>query len=248
MIPKELLLTIAKKKGLINKEYIEKDYFQDLFLYNLCKKTNMFIFKGGTCLYKLYGLQRFSEDLDFSLLEDLDAEGLIKEIIKGIKDAEIKSIKKTRDSLLIKIGLRGILTNYNTLRLDINLKNIVLSKFDVKNYISDYVDINPFSIRVMNLKEIVAEKIHSLLAREKSRDLFDLFFLLRFVDFDKSLIEKKLKNFDMEFDYKKLRDRINKLGDVWVKELKPFILSELPSFELVKNFVLNKIRVSETNI
>lgn len=246
MILKELLLMVAKKKGLTNKEHIEKDYFQDLLLYNLYKKTNLLVFKGGTCLYKIYNLKRFSEDLDFSLLKDFDVEGLIKEIVGGIKDAEIKDIKKRENSLLIKISFKGILTSYNTLRLDINLKNIVLENFDIKNYVSDYIDINPFSVRIMNLREMVAEKIHSLLAREKSRDLFDLFFLLRFVDFDKLLVEKKLRNFDMKFNCKILKNKINKLKNVWTRELEPFVFTELPSFEVVKNFVLNKMEVTET--
>ncbi|MBM3303587.1 MAG: nucleotidyl transferase AbiEii/AbiGii toxin family protein [Candidatus Aenigmarchaeota archaeon] len=72
MIPKEMLVEAAKRKGLKNREHIEKDYFQDLFLYHLCRKTNALVFKGGTALYKIYSLQRFSEDLDFSLLGKTD--------------------------------------------------------------------------------------------------------------------------------------------------------------------------------
>ncbi len=68
MINKELLSQASVGKGLINKEYIEKDYFQDLLLYQLYKQTNQLVFKGGTALYKFYQLPRFSEDLDFSAL------------------------------------------------------------------------------------------------------------------------------------------------------------------------------------
>lgn len=64
------------------------------------------------------------------------------------------------------------------MRIDINLKQKVF-EYEVKNYISDFVDINPFSLKVLSLKEMIAEKIHSLLKRTKARDLFDLFFLLR---------------------------------------------------------------------
>lgn len=123
MITKELLLEIAKKKGLKNKEHIEKDYFQDKFLYELYKKTNKLVFKGGTALYKIYGLPRFSEDLDFSVLGEFD-EGVIEEVTSKI--GEIKTMKKLKDSLQIKIGFKGILTVYNTLRIDINFKNIFL--------------------------------------------------------------------------------------------------------------------------
>ena len=44
MMPKEILIETAKRKGLVNKEYIEKDYFQDLLLFNIYKKTNKRIY------------------------------------------------------------------------------------------------------------------------------------------------------------------------------------------------------------
>lgn len=237
MITKELLLEIAKKKGLKNKEHIEKDYFQDKFLYELYKKTNKLIFKGGTALYKIYGLPRFSEDLDFSVLGEFD-EGVIEEVTSKI--GEIKTMKKLKDSLQIKIGFKGILTVYNTLRIDINFKNVVFN-YEVKNYISPYIDINPFSLRILNLKEILAEKIHSIFAREKARDLYDLFFLLRFVEIDKKIIEKKLELFNMNFDFEKFKRKINGIENVWEKELKPFLLTDLVDFKVVKEFVLERL-------
>ncbi len=242
MIPKEILEQVGKNKKLTNKEQIEKDYFQDLILYNIYKRTNNLIFKGGTALYKLYNLPRFSEDLDFSLLQDIDVETIIKETVKSIENAEIKELKKTKNSLLVKIGFKGILTRYNTVRIDINLKNDILEKFDVKSFVPEYIDINPFSLRVLNLKEIVAEKIHSLFAREKARDLYDLFFLLRFVEIDRNLVEKKLETFGIKFELGKLIHRIDNLKTPWVKELKSFVLEEILDFNVVKEFVLEKMK------
>src|SRR3989344_7440397 len=197
MITREILEETARKKRLFNKEYIEKDYFQDLLLFNIYKQTNLLIFKGGTALSKLYGLQRFSEDLDFTLMEDIDIEETIRKALLNINNSYIKKIKRLKNSISIKIAFKGIITKYNTVRIDINLKNIILEKFNVKNYVSSYPDINPFNLRVLSLKEIVAEKIHSLLNRESARDLYDLFFLLKFVDIDKQLITTKLALFSL---------------------------------------------------
>ncbi len=244
MITKEILLEIGRKKGLMNKEHIEKNYFQDLLLFYIYKKTNKFVFKGGTALYKVYGLPRFSEDLDFSIIEDIsleEAENIIKEIAENSNYFKIKSVKKTKDSLLIKISCAGILTRYNTLRVDINFKNKLLRGFDVKNYISDYIDINPFSLRVLKIEEIIAEKIHAILNREKARDLYDLFFLLRIANFNKMLVKEKLKIFGKKLDKKLLEKSISNLESVWIKELKAFVLGELPEFNLVRDFVLSKI-------
>lgn len=241
MITKEMLIEAAKKKDLSNKEHIEKDYFQDLLLFNIYKQTNLLIFKGGTALYKLYGLQRFSEDLDFTLIGSINIEETMKKVLGNIDNSEIKNIKKLKNSISIKIAFKGIITKYNTVRVDISLKNVILEKFDIKNYISYYADVNPFNLRVLSLKEMVAEKIHSLLNRESARDLYDLFFLLKFVDIDKQLIIKKLEIFNMKIDCSAIRKRINNLKILWEKELNSFVLHELPEFSAVSFFVSKKL-------
>ena len=93
----------------------------------------------------------------------------------------------------------------------------------------------------MKPNEMVAEKIHSLFARKKARDLYDLFFLLRLSNFDCKLVETKLKIFQIKFSLSRLKKAINNLESVWEPELKPFMLSEIPSFAIVRDFVLSRI-------
>jgi len=237
---KTMLLDIGKKKGLKNREHIEKDYFQDLFLFNLFGRTNNMIFKGGTALYKIYKIPRFSEDLDFNLLASFDAEKIIRDTAKQISAKVI--VRKTSDSLLFKIGFSGLLTKYNTLRIDVSTKNKVLEGFDVKNYVPEYIDISPFSLRVLKLEEMCAEKIHSIMARRKARDLYDLFFLLRLVKFNKSLADKKLALFGIKFTYGKFKKSLEESESVWKHELEPFVLESLVDFDTAKKFVLERIR------
>ena len=238
-MPKETLLEIGKKKGLSNKEYIEKDYFQDVLLFNIFKATNNLIFKGGTALYKLYKLPRFSEDLDFSTLRPISLDE-IKELIEkctNINPFKLSSIKETKDSMLIRLACKGIITASNTLRIDINTKNKVLNNFVVHNYIPDYININPFSLRALSKEEMIAEKIHALLMKEKARHLFDLFYLLRITNFNKKLTINKLKIFNMYYDKKKLMKKIELISPIWKKELQPFVFNELPSFGIVKDYI-----------
>lgn len=240
MIEKEMLLKVAEKKGLKNKEHIEKDYLQDLFLFNLYQRTNVLVFKGGTALYKLYGLPRFSEDLDFSILKKIKIEPIIRKAAEGM-GGQLKDIKKTKHYIAAKIAFEGVLTRHNTLRIDINTRNVVFD-YEVRHYVPAYITINPFSLRVLELREIVAEKVHSLLHRAKARDLYDLFFLLRFVKPDRKIIERKLAVFNMKFDYNEFERRVQKLEMVWHKELAPFMLTELTEFSVVKDFVLNALK------
>ncbi|RLJ02580.1 MAG: hypothetical protein DRP10_00770 [Candidatus Aenigmatarchaeota archaeon] len=237
---KEILLNIGKKKGLKNREHIEKDYFQDKLLYYIFKLSNNLVFKGGTALYKLYNMPRFSEDLDFTLLDPKEnTEDKIVKIAEKL-DAEI-NIKKLKTSLLFKLRFNGILTSYNTVRIDVSLRNKVLLGFNLKNYVPDYIDIKPFSLKILKLKEMVAEKIHSLLARKNARDLYDLFFLLRISEFDKKLAKEKLKIFGMRFNSNLIKKRINEIKPIWEVELKPFVLEELPDFNVVKDFVIKRL-------
>jgi predicted nucleotidyltransferase component of viral defense system len=104
------------------------------------------------------------------------------------------------------------------------------------------VDINPFSLRVLKSEEMVAEKIHSLLARKKARDLYDLFFLLRISGFNKKLVEKKLEIFGMKFSQIKFNAAINDTKSIWKHELKSFVLEELPDFKTVKKFVIERVK------
>lgn len=242
MITKELLLEAARRKGLTNREHIEKDYLQDVLLYNIYRKTNQLVFKGGTALYKLYSLPRFSEDLDFSMLGDVDAKRAVEEAVRGISGAGIRETKVMKGSVLIRIGFTGVLTRYNTLRVDISTGNPVLAGFDVKTYVPEYVDINPFSIRALKPEEMLAEKVHSLFARGSARDLYDLFFLARLARVDGKLVRGKLNNFGMKYDFRALNRRIGNLKRLWVPELRPFLLAELPDFRAVRDFVIEKLK------
>ena len=71
MIPKAQLLLIAKHTGL-QPTTVQKDYVIGWILRAISKHEflSRWVFKGGTCLKKcFFETYRFSEDLDFSLLD-----------------------------------------------------------------------------------------------------------------------------------------------------------------------------------
>ena len=85
MLLKSDLIKYKEVTG-FNLGQIEKDYIQHLFLRNLYQKsTKSLIFKGGTALQKTYSLNRFSEDLDFTLIKKIDIENILKKVIKNLK-------------------------------------------------------------------------------------------------------------------------------------------------------------------
>ena len=191
-------------------------------------------------MYKLYNLPIFSEDLDFSILTQKNIKETIESVARELK-AKIET-KKTKTSFLFKLRFSGILTQFNIVRIDVSLFNIVFG-FEVKNYISPYIDIPPFSLRVLKLEEILAETIHALIKRNNARDLYDLFFLLRFVVPNEELIQKKLEIFKMKFDKEIVKRKIEEIKPKWEAELKPFLLTELTDFEVAEGFVKRKLGI-----
>jgi len=84
MISKEQLSAIARKTGLQLYQQ-EKEYLLKLFLYFYYKRYDHAIFKGGTCLRYLFGLNRFSEDLDFNIKDVKKFQQQIKKTVKEIE-------------------------------------------------------------------------------------------------------------------------------------------------------------------
>ena len=72
MIGRDEIMSIANQVGL-RPQVVEKDYVLGWLLAGIFRDPELsqsFVFKGGTCLKKCYfETYRFSEDLDFTVLE-----------------------------------------------------------------------------------------------------------------------------------------------------------------------------------
>jgi len=95
MAETRLIDHLSGKLGIENKSLIEKDFILHSILVKLQEDKNFsknYIFKGGTCLVKCYlGYYRFSEDLDFTYLN----QGLFKDMgKKDLRNAISKEIDK----------------------------------------------------------------------------------------------------------------------------------------------------------
>ena len=163
------------------------------------------LFYGGTALRILYKLDRFSEDLDFSLLEkksefdfapylkaisdELSSFGFKVEITnkKKVQQSEIESafIKANTYMQLIKVnppeGLLKYVQRNELLKIKVELDTDPPGGFEteVKNVLLPI----PFQVKTMPLKDLFASKIHAILARDwrarvKGRDFYDLLWYI----------------------------------------------------------------------
>ena len=214
MLRKDELAKIAEAKhlSLFN---AERDYLLEVILFALyTNMKNELIFKGGTAMYKVYKLNRFSEDLDFTLMKHRQAiPQILQKMIKQLSGigifAKIKEIKEYRQQINVYLECKGPLYNGSKeslvfIPLNISLREKV-QHVAFEMLFSSYREIPSFEVYVMEEIEIVAEKVRAILSRDKARDIYDLWFLLKKgIVLDEELVEKKLKIAGMCFNKKDL--------------------------------------------
>lgn len=203
MIPQRNLSLLSNRlarKGCrrIPEAVLEMDYCLSWFLVGLSKTplTDLLAFKGGTAIKKCYILDyRFSEDLDFTLREDVSFEkiqeclALVFKYVEGASGIKLRISRYDQHSHenchTFFLGYEGPLpsTSAKEAKVDITINEKLIfpiaSKPVLKAY-DEYDDLpEKARIGVYSLNEIVSEKIVALHdpARNEPRDLYDLWHL-----------------------------------------------------------------------
>lgn len=247
MITKEDLESYAKSKGFKDLGHAEKDYFQNIVLFILSKNYGKsLIFKGGTALNKCFGLDRFSEDLDFT------CDGWVEsnELEDGLKRFKIEfEIEKKNYSNGIQWVLRikgplyiGIKNSMCKIVFDLSLREKIILRPEIKTIGVLIEQIPSFDVLVMQEKEIFAEKIRTIMTRDKARDVYDLNFLInKKISFDKKLAEEKLNFYNKKWSLKEFKSKLNRKKEIWETELK-LLTERVPNFNETKKNILNNIK------
>ena len=148
-------------------------------------------FHGGTALRFLYGLRRFSEDLDFTREEPRHDPGLVTLVKRAERDFERSGYEietTVRDSrtvhaamakfpgLLYETGLSTTRRAKLGIRIEVDTRPPEGAVLETRLVTRHF----PISFRAHDLSSCLAGKIHALLARRytKGRDLFDLAWYL----------------------------------------------------------------------
>lgn len=216
----------------------EKDYYQNIMLFILYGKfSKELIFKGGTALSKCYGLNRFSEDLDFTVSEKNDFVSIIEKRLEDFKiKFKTKNFINSEISQKYKIRIQGPLYKGSersecSITLDFSFRESVILEPNVVT-IAHHMDIIPaFDVYVMKEEEIFAEKIRAIMARESARDLYDLSFLLKKgVNAKTSIVGKKLEWSKIIFNESDFLKRLRAIKPIWQSELSSLVRN-VPGFE-----------------
>lgn len=153
-------------------------------------------FYGGTCLRIFYGLPRFSEDLDFSLLvpnSTFSLEPYFASIIQEFAafgfTVEISHRQKSVESAVVSAFLKK---NSSVYDLNVASRKVLKIKFEVDTdppqgfMTEERLLLQPYSfyVKCFSKSDLFAGKMHALLFRQwknrvKGRDWFDFEWYIR---------------------------------------------------------------------
>lgn len=183
MIEEKVLTQIATRwqttRLNIGREYVQTRFLTYFFEQKLASQI---FFKGGTALRLLYQSPRFSEDLDFSatlrnchFFEDILQEVLIDLQKEGI-ELVIEESKETSGGCLALFTTK-IYDLLIKIKTDLSLRSrnkLATERVIVKTELSP-----PFLVNALSADVLVSEKLQAFLTRQKPRDFFDIYILLR---------------------------------------------------------------------
>lgn len=191
-------LSILNKQALKYKlADAEKDYLLAIVskvIYESALRDKL-VFKGGTAIHHCYLTQtRFSEDLDFTSLDKTISLNEVKAVLESQDFLQVKEDYISDATIKIeRLKYSGPLSLPNSLKVEIDFKQNVVLPAKTLNYKNAW-KVNT-KVKVMDAKEICAEKIRATAERARYRDFYDLSLLLKKFKFDlqeiKDLISQK---------------------------------------------------------
>jgi predicted nucleotidyltransferase component of viral defense system len=277
IIQKELIEHSEKYEvptSTIDKDWVLGHLLNAMFCFERVKE--LFVFKGGTCLKKCYIQDfRFSGDLDFTLIDTdfpLD-EDIIRTFLKKANELSgigfhIFNFKKQifEDNnqgyeVILKFWGANHKANQaplpvkrwqDKIKIDVVFSKKILEKHLKKNIHHPYSDKRLIfnSVNTYSFNEIVAEKLRSLIQRNRPRDIFDNWYfanntaskdipLIKNLLFEKAKI-KDIKITNIEQFVNEEKRKRNKRA--WSESLKlQMSVKKLPDFDVAYDTIISFI-------
>lgn len=219
------------------------------------------IFKGGTVLKKIYFVDyRFSEDLDFTLLDDsISNEQIFEwfsetfEVIREEANIPLSIIDNNEHGdgginfHISYVGPLGGLATSKKVKVDISRTEKLEFKPIYKNTILGYSDQEEHELLCYSLEEVLVEKLRSVMQRMQARDFYDLWYLLEVhcmdVDFYINEFKSKCENKGLSATdfFKKLEQRLPQYKGRWQTSMRDQI-KDLPDFDRVERETMRHFR------
>lgn len=200
------------KKLQININNIVREYWE-MFILNGLYSSDLglnLVFKGGTALRLAYNSPRFSEDLDFSLLNKIsfpDFKKVVKNIVSQQTELSLKEIYSKKNTYFALIKLKQeYLSQTLSIKVEISKRKLPLKKdkdFKLLTVSSPTTNLKPL-VRVFTLEQLLKEKLNALSSRKKPKDLFDVWLIGQLLKKRVSLPKIRLKEKDIKQELNRL--------------------------------------------
>lgn len=153
---------------------------QDIIVDELYKIFHDAVLHGGTAIWRCYHGNRFSEDVDAYLPRDVNKINLL---FSHLANRGFKIEKK-------KVGAHSLYSKIKFGRIIVRLEALFKK---VKGSLQEYESIDGNFMMVYTLlpEEFIKEKIEAYKNRHKIRDLYDIFYMLKFVE-NRDLVREQL--------------------------------------------------------
>lgn len=217
-------------------DLLTKDYYITVLLYHL-KEIKGIYFKGGTALQlTLLDHSRISEDIDFTIDRPLAVvRKEIEAVINNTKLFGVITQDKDVDGFVRLVVPYTSSMGESMVFIDINERaKLVLEPQDIllKHF---YPNMDQFRFPCLNIRELVAEKIAAAIGRNKPRDHYDIYQLIKHgVEFDMGLVKKKCEQSGVEFDIVKMFNNAKKLHKRWDEDMVPLLAEEVDFKEVMQ--------------
>lgn len=169
---------------------------QDIVVETLYRVFPRGVLHGGTAIWRCYSGNRFSEDVDTYIEKNPQK---IKAFFEDLKKTGFQIVKRrmTRNSIYSVLSFG---------RTEVRFEALFKRAEGVVKEYETYEGIL-FNVFTLPSEEMIIEKINAYLKRRKIRDLYDIFFLLRYADAKKVKpdIVKLLQNYMEPVDERELK-------------------------------------------
>jgi len=253
----------AREVG-VRDQQIEKDYMLSWILQGIAQHEHLsktIVFKGGTVLKKVYFEDyRFSEDLDFTLL---NKEIINEQIFTWFKETfeyileeanirlEIIDNNEHEDGginfYISYVGPLGGQGNNKKVKIDISRSEKLEFKPVMQPVLLGYSDLTEHQLLCYPLEEVLVEKMRTVMQRMQARDFYDIWYLLEqhgmdvnffLKEFANKCESKKLNPVDFP---KKLAERLPQYKGRWESSMNEQI-HDLPDFDKVEREVQRHLK------
>ena len=256
----------AREVG-VRDQQIEKDYILSWILQGISRHEDLsktIVFKGGTVLNKAYFEEyRFSEDLDYTLLDNDIFNAQIfewfAEVFEYISEEANIPLKINENNehgdgginfYISYVGPLGGSGANKKVKVDISRNEILVFEPVMNDIFLGYSDQKEHQLLCYSLEEVLVEKLRSVMQRMQARDFYDIWYLLVVHNMEADFYIKEFKTkceckaVNPADFHAKLEQRLPQYKGRWQKSMADQI-QDLPDFETVLRSTMRKLRKLE---